>query len=153
MPPAPRRHRILQLLRARTVRSQQELQRLLRQQGIAVTQATLSRDLHELGVVKGPEGYRPPPADAPPPLPELPQTIGRELLDAAVAGTLVVLRTLPGHANPLALAIDGAGLDEVVGTIAGDDTVFLATESGPAARRLANRLERMAGHPQEEPSA
>jgi transcriptional regulator of arginine metabolism len=146
--PEPRRQRhqrILRLLERERVRSQAELRRHLQQAGIAVTQATLSRDLHELGVVKGGQGYELPPT--PPAATERPD-VGLAartwLLDARAAQNLVVLRTPPGGAQPLAFALDRAstpGADEaVLGTIAGDDTVLVVCATAARARTLARRL-------------
>ena len=104
-----------------------------------MTQATLSRDLRDLGVVKAPDGYRlggPAPA-----LSDLERATRQWLLSATPAQNQVVLRTPPGCAQPLALALDGSGLEEIVGTLAGDDTVLVVTQDRPAARRLAHRLE------------
>ena len=83
---------------------------------------------------------------------QLQQLLGRSGLQATqatlsrdVGGNLIVLKTLPGHANPLAIEIDKAHLDGAMGTIAGDDTVFVAAKSSAAARRIVRQLHRMAG--------
>jgi transcriptional regulator of arginine metabolism len=112
-----------------------------------VTQATLSRDLRDLGVVKGPRGYLLPNHLAGPPAEarHLERLLPAELLAAAVGGNLVVLRTQPGHANALAVEIDKAQLREALGTIAGDDTIFIAARGPGQARRLLRRLRRSAG--------
>jgi transcriptional regulator of arginine metabolism len=145
---ARRRHRILELLEAHHPRSQNELQELLEAEGIAATQATLSRDLHALGVAKGPHGYVCSGAEAPAETNgrSLERTLQHELLSADHGGNLVVLRTRPGHANALAVDIDGARLAEVVGTIAGDDTVLVIARSAARARALVTRLRSRAGH-------
>ena len=153
---AARQSRIVELLETRPVASQTELGRLLADGGVAVTQATVSRDLEELGAVKvrspagtvyalTPEGQaRPGTAEA------VDARIGRlleELLVSAEAvGGFVVLRTPPGGANLLASAVDRAGLPDVAGTVAGDDTVLLVTRAPatPAAGALATRLLRLA---------
>ncbi len=145
---AHRRHRILELLEAHNPGSQYDLQELLATEGVDATQATLSRDLHALGVSKGPRGYV---LTAPRDTVErngrsLERTLQRELLSADYGGNTVVLHTRPGHANSLAIAIDGARLAEVVGTIAGDDTVLVITGSAPKARALVTRLRTRAGH-------
>jgi transcriptional regulator of arginine metabolism len=151
---AARHARIVALVAGQPVRSQAELAVLLAGEGIAVTQATLSRDLEELGAVKlrGPDGsgaaYVIPEDGAPPPVraPELPtpQRLGRllnELLVAADAsGNLTVLRTPPGAAHFLASALDRAGLPEVVGTLAGDDTVMVVARAPVSGAALAERL-------------
>ena len=149
--PVQRRARLAALIATNQVWSQQELSALLRRrEGITVTQATLSRDLTELGVVKGPNGYMLPGA--------APATAGgdreaalatalrQHLVSAARGGTTVVLRTPSGHANSLAVEIDRAGLAGVLGTIAGDDTIFIAARDSDAAAALARHLERLARH-------
>jgi transcriptional regulator of arginine metabolism len=160
---APRRERIRELLANGPVASQEQLQSMLEGEGIAVTQATLSRDLHDLGAVKGPGGYRLPgeaqhapaivgAAEAPARRPEgrgrtgaLARGLAAELVSARAAGNLLILRTPPGHANALAIEIDRASLEPVVGTIAGDDTIFLAVRSPAAARRTRQLFLRLAG--------
>ena len=143
-----RQQRITELLAARAVRSQQDLQDLLAGEGIDVTQATLSRDLQTLQAAKGPAGYM----LAGEPLPssngvgELSRALGHELLKAECGGNLVVLRTLPGHANALAIQLDHADLPGCLGTIAGDDTIFVATRSPSIASETCGRLRSLAGH-------
>ena len=110
-----------------------------------MTQATLSRDLAEIGVLKGPDGYQLPGAATVPANEEtLARVLRRELLSATAGGTLVVLKTLPGHGNALAIELDRAStagaIKGVLGSIAGDDTIFLAASSELAARRLAKEL-------------
>ena len=147
--PVQRRARLAALIAANRVWSQQELATLLRRrEGIAVTQATLSRDLAELGVVKGPNGYMLPGA-APAPAggdrgDALAAALRQHMVSAARGGTTVVLRTPSGHANSLAVEIDRAGLPGVLGTIAGDDTIFIAARDLDAAAALARSLERLA---------
>jgi transcriptional regulator of arginine metabolism len=140
-----RRAEILRLVQEHPVRSQEELQLLLRRRGFGAAQPTLSRDVRDLGLARTPAGYTAPA----PPSPFVPAERRRDSLDRALAGdvlsvqaagTLVVIRTPPAGAHPVARALDEAGLPDVVGTIAGDDTVFVATPSPAAARRLARRL-------------
>jgi transcriptional regulator of arginine metabolism len=132
---AARHARIREIIRGRAVHSQTELVKLLAADGLAVTQATLSRDLEELGAVKSRYGpghyaYVVPEDNAPPPRPaeEAPDRLVRlleELLTGADAsGNLAVLRTPPGAAHFLASALDRSGLSEIIGTIAGDDTIL-----------------------------
>ena len=124
------------------VRSQEDLQRRLRRQGIVVAQPTLSRDLKALGLAKAPTGYvtAPPPAFVPAEARHgtLDRALGEFVLSVRAAASLVVIRTPPAGAHPLARLLDEALLPEVVGTIAGDDTVFVAA-TGPAAARLLER--------------
>jgi transcriptional regulator of arginine metabolism len=154
---AARLARIVELIRQRDVRSQTELAELLAAGGISVTQATLSRDLEELGAVKvrGLDGSAPAylvPDDGKPPLREAQQAparlqrLLRELLTGAdSSGNLAVLRTPPGAAQFLASALDRSGLPEVVGTIAGDDTIAVIAREEVGGAELAATLLRWAG--------
>jgi transcriptional regulator of arginine metabolism len=142
-----RRTEILRLVRGRPVRSQEELQALLRRRGFAVAQPTLSRDVRHLGLARTPTGYAAPshpslfvPGDQR--AETLDQRLRLSVLSVQAAGTLVILRTPPAGADPIARAIDEAGLPDIAGTIAGDDTVFVATPGAAAARRLERRLRR-----------
>lgn len=142
-----RRHEtILALVRTGAVRSQGQLQRLLRRRGLAVAQPTLSRDLRDLGLAKTPRGYVAPESmvgrfgsptrgEA-----RLRRALRGFALSAQAAGSLVVVKTPPAAAAPLARVLDEAGLTEAVGAIAGDDTIFIATRGERAARTLARRL-------------
>jgi len=142
-----RRSEILRLVQGGRVRSQEELRALLRGRGFAVAQPTLSRDLRELGLARTPTGYAAPAAPAAFVPAErradaLDRALAAAVLAVEAAGTLVVVRTPPAGAHPVARAIDEAGLPGVAGTIAGDDTVFVATADPAAARRLERRLRR-----------
>jgi transcriptional regulator of arginine metabolism len=141
-----RQEAILDLARSGTVRSQAEFQHLLRKRGIVVAQPTLSRDLRELGLAKTPSGYLVPQGQltqfAPAATREtrLQRALRGSALSVQAAGSLVVVKTPPAAAHPVARALDEAELAGVVGTIAGDDTVFVATTGDGAARALARRL-------------
>ena len=145
-----RRHDvILRLLKQHTIRSQEELRRLLAAEGIDVTQATLSRDIRELAVVKtiGEDGttFYSPQGDAPvltPPLERLARTL---LVSIDGVGPMLVIHTPAGSANALGSAIDSEGWSEVVGTIAGDDTILVIARSDRARRAVRDRLRRLAG--------
>lgn len=146
-----RQRAIRDLVEQRPIRTQQELAAALRERGFRTTQATISRDVAELGLVKagrsGTQAYAIPPrlreADA-----SGEDRMRRLLLDMPVeireAGTMLVLRTLPGSAHPLAAALDRARWPEVMGSIAGDDTVFVAFADRGAMGRAKRRLEQMA---------
>jgi transcriptional regulator of arginine metabolism len=143
-----RLERIARLIHEHRIHSQQELQQRLAHAGVEVTQATLSRDLQQLGVLKGAAGYMFP-AQASGTVaavvetldhPRLQHTLRRELRGVEAAGNLVIVRTAAGHANALAVEIDRARPPEVLGTIAGDDTIFLAVRSGGGAARLARKF-------------
>jgi transcriptional regulator of arginine metabolism len=146
-----RQQAILQLVGGGGVRSQGELARLLRRRGITVAQPTLSRDVRELGLAKTPEGYVAPGgaalATVPPGAREskLVRTLRSFVLSVQAAGSLVILRTPPAAAQPVARALDEATLAEVAGTVAGDDTVFIATPSERAARAVERRLATLVG--------
>jgi len=157
-----RHRRIVEILDRTPVRTQDELRELLAADGLGVTQATLSRDLDELGATKveAPGGpvYAVPPeggvvdsvsGDADPDS-RLARALGELLAGADHSGNIVVLRTPPGGAQYLASAIDHAGLPDVIGTIAGDDTLLMVTRDpagGPAVARLMERIAERRGGP------
>jgi len=149
---AGRHARIVDLVRTDTVRSQIELSELLLRDGVQVTQATLSRDLEELGAVKA-GGCYVIPEDGKRPLREAEQAparlirLLRELLTGVDAsGNLAILRTPPGAAQFLASALDRSGLSDVVGTIAGDDTILVVARDVTGGKALADKLADWAGH-------
>ena len=125
--------------------SQDELRRQLGHLGVRVTQATLSRDLRELRLVKTVEGYRPlsAAAEEAPPLPALARALKEFLLDIRPAQNMLVLKTPPSGAQPLAAAVDGEHWKEVAGTLAGDDTVLVITTSRSACKTVQKRMEEM----------
>jgi transcriptional regulator of arginine metabolism len=148
----------VELIRSRTVRSQTELADLLAHEGVQVTQATLSRDLEELNAVKVSGAYLIP-EDGKRPLRETQQGPARlirllkELLTGVdSSGNIAVLRTPPGAAQFLASALDRSGLSDVVGTIAGDDTIFVvARDGGPTSgAELAAKLGKWSRSDSEE---
>jgi len=133
-----RQGQILKTIRAKPVYTQEELARELGQLGIQTTQVTLSRDIRELGLVKTSEGYRQ--LSAEPSGSRLLEMANEYLQDIRIAQNLVVLRTSPGHASPLAVSIDRQELAEVVGTVAGDDTVLVVTADCQAAQTFQKRM-------------
>jgi transcriptional regulator of arginine metabolism len=145
---ARKHHRQQALLRVVTqqrLATQADVVRALRGAGFAATQATVSRDIVELGLVKvardGRHAYAPPSAAAPGGGMERLRRFCEDYpVEATLATNLVVLRSLPGTANALAAALDASRLDEVVGTLAGDDTVFIAATTERHARSLLGRL-------------
>jgi len=151
---AARHARIVAILAEQPVRSQAELAARLNDAGVHVTQATLSRDLDELGAVKlrPPDGGLPAyvvPEDGSPiahrgaddaPPHRLARLVGELLTSAEPSGNLVVLRTPPGAAQYLASAFDRAGLPDIIGTIAGDDTLLVVTRDPQGGRALADHL-------------
>lgn len=150
-----RHGRITELIRGGAVRSQSELAALLRAEGVQTTQATLSRDLEELGALKlrGVDGGAPVYA-----IPEdgaagrvsggtgrLARLFSELLLSHQASGNLVVLRTPPGAAQFLASAIDRAALIDIIGTIAGDDTILVVARAGLTGEALGDQLAALAG--------
>jgi transcriptional regulator of arginine metabolism len=151
-----RQARIAELIDAAPVTSQTQLAALLAESGIEVTQATLSRDLEELGAVKlrgsdgAPASYVLPPENAPlrparsPAPPRLARLLGDLLTAAEGSANLAVLRTPPGAAQFLASALDKVALPDVLGTIAGDDTVLVVSREPDGGPALADRLRVLA---------
>ncbi|HET8550126.1 MAG TPA: ArgR family transcriptional regulator [Bryobacteraceae bacterium] len=136
---AYRQAQILRLIRKRRVTTQDHLARELAAIGIETTQVTLSRDIRDLGLVKTPEGYRQVlPAAAP--LSNFEAEAAEHLTDVRIAQNLLVLRTRPGHANALAVALDQAEWPEVVGTVAGDDTILVVTPDNGVALSLHRKM-------------
>lgn len=139
--PAPTRRQrhasIARWIATRSLRSQAELAELLAGEGIHANQATLSRDLRELGVVKGPDGYALPEPEA---LDELTRACREWLRSAEAIAQQLVIRTPPGGAQPLAVALDAAAEAGIAGTLAGDDTILVICRSPHAASRLARSL-------------
>jgi transcriptional regulator of arginine metabolism len=133
-----RHGQILKILRGKEIYTQDELARELSQLDIQTTQVTLSRDMRELALVKTAEGYRQLAAETVGP--NLADVANEYLQDIRVAQNLVVLRTSPGNANTLAIAIDKGDLDDVVGTVAGDDTVLVITPDAASADSFRKRL-------------
>ena len=117
-----RQRAIRDLVDQRPIRTQQELAAALRERGFRTTQATISRDVAELGLVK---------------LADLP-------VELREAGLLVVVKTLPGSAHAIAAALDRARWPEVAGSIAGDDTVFIACADRPSLRIVRQRIQQLA---------
>ncbi len=138
--PVVRRAAIARILRQSAVRRQSELVALLRREGVDATQSSVSRDLRELGVAKAGDRYLLPSAEDAL-TPSHFEAVSGFLKEIRQAGPcLTVLRTMVGSAQSVAIAIDKARWPEVVGTIAGDDTIFIATGNARLQRRLALRL-------------
>jgi transcriptional regulator of arginine metabolism len=134
-----RHGQIMKLIRAKRILTQEDLACELKDAyGIRTTQVTLSRDIRELGLLKTPQGYRQMTQSAGGP--EVATVVAEFLQDARVAQNLLVLRTSPGNANALAVALDKESWPEVVGTIAGDDTVLIVAPDGATASKLREKL-------------
>ncbi|MGA2846552.1 MAG: ArgR family transcriptional regulator [Candidatus Acidiferrales bacterium] len=143
-----RQGQILKVLAGPPVGSQDELRRQLVHLGVRVTQATLSRDLRELRLVKTAEGYRPlsaAAAEEASSVPALARALKEFLLDVRPAQNMLVLKTPPGGAQPIAAALDAERWKEVAGTLAGDDTVLIIASSRTARAAVQKRIEEMLG--------
>lgn len=139
-----RRLRILAIVSDRAIHTQEELAAALAQEGWTTSQSTVSRDITELGLVKMNGFYRRPRSPIAPESSVDEQWVGEGVLRLAPAGeTLIVLHTLPGDAHSVARAIDRLAWPEVVGTVAGDDTVFVAVDGRGAQRALLRTLRRL----------
>jgi len=144
-----RQRRIIDLVRGTPVRSQTQLAELLAEDGLVVTQATLSRDLEELGATKvraddGGLVYSVDPDTGRASSDRVARVLADLLVSAEPSANLVVLRTPPGGAHFLASALDRAQLDDVIGTVAGDDTVLLVTRRANGGAAVARHLVRLA---------
>jgi transcriptional regulator of arginine metabolism len=140
------RHKaILDLLDEGPVANQEELQRLLRKRGFDAGQATLSRDIRELGLVKSAGGYSVPGREAAveADLPSVDRLVREFVTSVRAAQNLLVTKTSIGSAQPVAAALDGENWPEAIGTIAGDDTILIVCEDKRSAGRLADRIQGM----------
>jgi transcriptional regulator of arginine metabolism len=142
-----RQRAILDALKHGTFASQDDLQRAMRKRGFRVGQATLSRDIRDLNLSKTARGYAVSQGDngvglALPPVSRL---VREFVLDIRIAQNQLVIKTIVGSAQPVAAALDEAEWPEIVGTIAGDDTILIVCPDRDEARKLAGRLEEMLG--------
>ena len=136
---AYRHGQILKLISRHQIHTQEEIAQKLAALGVAATQVTLSRDIRELGLAKTHLGYQHLPS-ASPSGPSLATVLAEYLLDIREAQHLLVLKTSPGHASTLAAALDRGAWPELIGTIAGDDTVLAIAPDLPTARKLKRKL-------------
>lgn len=135
---AYRQGQILKVIRNRRIQTQEELAQALKEVGITTTQVTLSRDIRELGLVKTPDGYR---QFTPAPVgPDFPALAAEFIQDIRVAQNLMVLKTSPGNANTVAAALDRQQRPEVVGTVAGDDTILVILPDSAAAEQFRKEV-------------
>ena len=147
-----RQHRIARLLEEQAISSQGQIVEMLASEGVVATQATVSRDLEDLGAVKvripgGATAYAVPEhsKDAASPDDHLRRVMGEFVLDVAHSANLVVLRTSPGSAHVIGSALDRAGYPDVLGTVAGDDTLILVCAEPVGGANVAERLAGLAG--------
>jgi transcriptional regulator of arginine metabolism len=140
-----RQRSILDALRTGPISSQETLQRALRKRGFKVGQATLSRDIRELNLSKASGGYSLPGGEgsAGLALPPVSRLVREFVLEVRIAQNQLVVKTIVGSAQPVAAALDETDWDEVVGTIAGDDTILIVCPDKEAARKLAGQIEGM----------
>ena len=145
MSKAARQKTILELLHKGPVESQEELQGFLAKRGFDVGQATLSRDIRELGLVKTYDGYMSPSgvAVAEPMLPSVSRLVREFVVEVRLAQNLLVLKTSVGSAQPVAAAMDAEDWPEVVGTLGGDDTILVISQDNKTAQQLVRRIEGM----------
>lgn len=152
MPKNQRQHRIARILEQQAVSSQAELVELLAAEGVVATQATVSRDLEDLGAVK----VRVPGGDTVYAIPEVPKdrfapedhlrrVLGDWVVEVAHSANLVVVRTPPGSAHVVASALDRSGLEGMLGTVAGDDTILVVAAQKTGGAGLASLLSSLAG--------
>jgi transcriptional regulator of arginine metabolism len=149
---AQRQHKIAKLLETEEVTSQTQLVDLLAADEVSATQATVSRDLDDLGAIKvrlrgGVSIYAVPelPKDQVPPADHLRRVLGDWVVEVAHSHNLVVLRTPPGSAHVVASALDRSSLPEVLGTVAGDDTLIIVADEDTSGAHLADQLRELAG--------
>jgi len=140
-----RQRAVLDVLKHGSIASQEDLQRLLRKRGFKVGQATLSRDIRDLNLSRTSQGYSLPHGDggAGIALPPVSRLVREVVLDVRCAQNLLVIKTIVGSAQPVAAALDETDWTEVVGTIAGDDTILIVCPDRDEARTLAGRIEEM----------
>jgi transcriptional regulator of arginine metabolism len=136
-----RHGQILKVVRGRSISTQEELSRVLKEMGIDATQVTLSRDVRELGLVKTSEGYRELGGDSS--NLHFETLAGEFLQDVRLAQNQIVLKTAPGHASSVAVALDDEAWPEIVGTIAGDDTILVICSDTVTAEVVRSRLMRL----------
>ncbi|MBI2685413.1 MAG: ArgR family transcriptional regulator [Acidobacteria bacterium] len=137
---AYRQGQILRVIERQQVHTQDELARELAKIGVQTTQVTLSRDIRDLGLAKTAAGYQRFAGEAPAFGPDLATITNEFLTDARVAQNLLVLRTSPGNASSLASALDREAWEEVIGTLAGDDTVLVITGDSAQAAAVRDRI-------------
>ena len=144
-----RQRKIIELVRRQSIRSQQELSRHLLEANVPVTQATLSRDIRDLGLIKVRGRYQS--------SLEIPQetssgllrrTFEQYVLSTGISGNMVVIRTSPGNAHSVGVVLDAAAWPEVLGTVAGDDTIFVLARSGRLGRDVLRKIRGFAPEPE-----
>jgi len=140
-----RQRAILESVDRGPVHSQEDLQRILNRRGFDVGQATLSRDIRDLGLVKTSEGYAMPQGESSsdPALPPVSRLVREFVTGTQIAQNLLVVKTSVGSAQPVAAALDGEDWPEAIGTIAGDDTILIVCLDKKAAKRAEGRIREL----------
>ncbi len=139
-----RQDRIVGIVEKNRISSQEQLAACLKSAGFSVTQSTLSRDVREMGLVKVRGHYRlPGDAAAAPPAEILRRSFRQLVLRSGVSGNMLMVRTLPGSGHSLGVVLDAAQWPEVLGTVAGDDTVFVLLRSSRLGKKVLRRLEEL----------
>jgi transcriptional regulator of arginine metabolism len=137
-----RQGRILEIVRRKAISSQDRLSGLLKSQGVDVTQSTLSRDIRELGLVKVRGVYQSGADARSTPAPELLRRALQQLVvQSGASGNIVMVKTAPGNGHSLGVVLDSAQWPEVLGTVAGDDTVFVLLRNARLGRKVLKRIE------------
>jgi len=139
-----RQGRILELVRKNPVRSQEEFLSLLKRQEVEVTQSTLSRDIRELGLVKIRGSYQVPgELHTSPPGEILRRAFEQFVIRTGVSGNIVMIKTSPGNAHSVGVVLDAAEWPEILGTVAGDDTVFVLLRNGSSGKKVLARIREL----------
>jgi transcriptional regulator of arginine metabolism len=139
-----RQGRILDIVRKHPVRSQEELSSLLKTENVPVTQSTLSRDIRELNLIKVRGRYQSP-GEMPPEASSglLRRALAQYVLSTGISGNIVVIKTSPGNAHSVGVVLDAAQWPEVLGTVAGDDTIFVLARSARSSNKLLQRIRKI----------
>jgi transcriptional regulator of arginine metabolism len=140
-----RQNLILDIVQQEPIANQEQLRKLLLRQGFDVTQATLSRDINELALVKTPSGYSVPHTDnhQEPAYHSAGRLVREFVIEVREAQNLLVIKTAAGSAQPVAAALDAEGWAEVVGTVGGDDTILVISQNKKSAHRISQRIKGM----------
>jgi transcriptional regulator of arginine metabolism len=133
--------RILEIVKRNPVGSQERLASLLREAGIRVTQSTLSRDIRELGLVKVRGRYQAVQSAVPPAGESIRRSLQQLVVHSGVSGNILMVRTGPGNAHSLGAVLDAVQWPEVLGTVAGDDTVFVLLRSTREGKKVLRRIQ------------
>jgi transcriptional regulator of arginine metabolism len=136
-----RQARVLEMIGKRTIRSQEELSAFLAKEGVDATQATLSRDIRELGLIKVRGNYQAPgEIQAGPSTDNLRRAFEQFVIRTGISGNIVMIKTSPGNAHSIGAVLDAAQWPEVMGTVAGDDTVFVLLRNSHSGKNVLGRI-------------